>query len=156
MPAGILDLVVMSMSKVFFCSFIIFLTHENMGIDTEIEFLTYFVFVLQTIYWYQIMAAAAIWDFKVMWISKVDFYSFIVFLTHENMGLDTEIESLTCLVLILQPIYWYQIMAAAAILDFKVMWISKVDFYSFIVFLTHENMGLDTAIESLTCLVFIL
>jgi hypothetical protein len=94
-----------------------------MGIDTEIEFLTYFVFVLQPIYWYQIMAAAAILDFKVMWISKVDFYSFIVFLTQENMGLDTEIESLTCLVFILQPIYWYQIMAAAAILDFKVMWI---------------------------------
>ena len=54
---------------------------------------------------------AAILDLGVKSISKVDFYSFIVFLTHENMGLDTESESLTCLLFMLQPIYRYRIMA---------------------------------------------
>ena len=58
---------------------------------------------------------AAILDFK-----EVYFYSFIVFLTHENMGLDTKIESLTCLVFALQHIYQFSIMSACmvAILDF--------------------------------------
>ena len=53
----------------------------------------------------------AILDLVVMLISKVDLYIFIVFLTHENMGLDSEIESLTCLLFMLQPIYRYWIMA---------------------------------------------
>ena len=60
----------------------------------------------------------AILDLVVTSISKVDLYIFIVFLTHENMGLDTEIESLTCLLFMLHPIYRYWIMAApAAIMD---------------------------------------
>ena len=58
---------------------------------------------------------AAILDFK-----KVYFYSFIVFLTHENMGLDTKIESLTCLVFALQHIYRFCVMSPCmvAILNF--------------------------------------
>ena len=52
---------------------------------------------------------------------KLIFYSFIAFLTHENIGLDPKSESLSSLVFALQYIYWFCVMAncIAAILDFK-------------------------------------
>ena len=55
-----------------------------------------------------VVILVVILDLVVKSISKVDFYIFIVFLTHENMGLDIEIESLTCLLFMLQSIYRYR------------------------------------------------
>jgi len=60
----------------------------------------------KTFYW-------NILDSGVTPISKVDFHNVIVFLTHENMGIDTEIEYLTSSIFMLHPIYRYWIMAAS-------------------------------------------
>ena len=46
--------------------------------------------------------------------------------------------------------------AKAAILDLGVTTISKLNFYNFIKILTHEIMGLDTKIEWLAYLLFML
>jgi hypothetical protein len=88
-------------------------------------------------------AGAPILDLRVASFSKLDFYIFIRYLTHESMGLDTKIEPLACLLFMLQPIYQNWVMAAvAAILDLVVTSVTKLNFYSFSKFLTHENIGL--------------
>jgi hypothetical protein len=63
-------------------------------------------------------AGAAILDLGVTSISNLDFYSVSKFLTHENIGLETEIESLTSLLFMLLPIYRYLIMAAGGHFEF--------------------------------------
>ncbi len=55
---------------------------------------------------------AAILDLKVTYILNFHFYRSIVILTHENIGLDTKIESLTCILLVLWHIYRFWVMAA--------------------------------------------
>ncbi len=55
---------------------------------------------------------AAILDLKVTYILNFNLYRSIVILTHENIGLDTNIESLTCIFLVLWPIYRFWVMAA--------------------------------------------
>ena len=91
---------------------------------------------------------ADILDLGVIYISKLYSYSFIKFLTHKNMCLETKIKSLACLLIMLRPIYQYRLMAAkAAILDLWDTTISKLNFYNFIEFLTPEIMGLDSKIE---------
>jgi len=95
----------------------------------------------------------AILDFEVTTISNLFFYSVIWFLTPENMGLDIKIGSLAYLLFVLRTIYRNRLMdATAAILDLGVTLISKIIFYTFVRLYSHKNIGLDTKIESLTCL----
>ena len=62
-----------------------------MGLDTKIEWLAYLLFMLQPLYQYYVMAAGvAILDLGGHTNLKLDFNSFSKFLTHENIGLETE------------------------------------------------------------------
>jgi len=50
----------------------------------------------------------------------------------------------------------FRVMAAGSHLEFEGHIHLKVKFYCFIAFLTHENIGLDTGIESVTWIFFML
>ena len=95
--------------KVIFYCFIAFLINENIGLHTGIEYLTFFM--LWRIYRFLVMASGVNVTPWRRYISKWKFYCFIAFLTHENIGVDTGIESLTWIFIMLCHIYRFWVMA---------------------------------------------